>query len=517
MDRISLVLTKSGHFLIVPIILILFCFAFQVCPGVALGQPGSGFDAIDTYIKTGMQNARIPGLALAIVQEDKIIHMKGFGIAGPDGRQVTPQTPFLIGSVSKSFTALAIIQLKEAGKIDLDAPVQRYLPWFKIADEAASATISVRHLLNQTSGFPESAGQRTLADGYSGDDALEREIRSYQSIHPTHTAGSVMQYSNANFNILGMIVQAVSGQPYETYIQDHILDPLGMHNSFTSITEGRQYGLATGYRKWFGYSFPALNLPYPRGHIPSGYLISSAEDLAHYTIAQLNDGLFKGRSVLSPEGMALLQSPSAVELISYLFKAAGCDNKAGAHYAMGWWSLELNRIPVICHSGDTPDFHADVALIPEGKWGVIMLMNVSNKLMSEDIHGLITGVVSLVKGQPPIREQFDLVSRISFYFLIGMLIFEIAITVRAVFLLVSRPPAHAPGIAGNRSGGFRLYRPLLFSLVGSGLIIIGVPKAMGLSWQLMMLNQPDFTLMLIVLSLLILLRGALSFWHNFRT
>jgi CubicO group peptidase (beta-lactamase class C family) len=477
-------------------------------------EQGSEFQAIDAYIQSEMQKARIPGLALAIVQGDKLVHSRGFGIASPDTQPVTPQTPFIIGSVSKSFTALAILQLVEAGKIDLDAPVQRYLPWFKVADAAAAETITVRHLLNQTSGFPESAGQRTLADRYSGDDALEREVRSYEKIQLSQQVGAVMQYSNANFNTLGLIVQAVSGQMYESYIQGHIFNPLGMQNSFISISEGQQGGMATGYRKWFGYPFAAHNLPFPRAHLPSGYLISSAEDLAHYTIAQLNNGDYQGQSVLSPEGIALLHQPGPVEPLAYAFKAVGCDNGSGAHYAMGWWSLELNQIPVICHTGDTPNFHADIVLIPEGKWGVVLLMNVSNKLMSEDIHGLITGVVSLVKGQTPVRVTTDPISRIFYFFLIGMLILEIIASIRAILRLRSRPSSLALSDTTKRHGSFRVYRPLLFSLIGASAIFIGIPVALGFSWRLMFLNQPDFAGMLIALCLLILLRGALRSWLN---
>jgi CubicO group peptidase (beta-lactamase class C family) len=309
-----------------------------------------------------------------------------------------------------------------------------------------------------------------------------------------------------------LIVQAVSGQAYEAYIQEHIFDPLGMQNSFVSIQAGQQGGLATGYRKWFGYSFPAHNLPFPRAHLPSGYLISSADDLAHYLIAQLNDGRYQGQSLLSPEGIALLHEPAPVEPQAYAFKAVGCDYGSGARYAMGWWSLELNQIPVTCHTGDTPNFHADMVLIPEGQWGVVLLMNVSNKLMSEDIHGLITGVVSLVKGQTPLRVPTDPVSRIFYFFLIGMLIFEAIASILAILRLRSRPSSLAQGDTTKRPGSFRVYRPLLFSLIGAGSIFIGIPIALGFSWRFMYLNQPDFTGMLIALGLLILLRGAMRSW-----
>ena len=128
--------------------------------------PAPGFTAIDAYIRRQMKDARIPGLALGIVHDGRPVHLRGFGRADDSGRAFTPQTPFFIGSNSKSFTALAVMQLAEAGKLDLDAPVRRYIPWFRVADPEASALITVRHLLNQTSGLTEGAGRgATLAAG----------------------------------------------------------------------------------------------------------------------------------------------------------------------------------------------------------------------------------------------------------------------------------------------------------------------------------------------------------------
>ena len=109
----------------------------------------ANFDAVDDYISTRMKELGIPGAALVIVQGDQIVHLKAFGVADASGRPVTSQTPFFTGSTGKSFTALAIMQLVEAGKIKLDAPVQTYLPWFRVADPEASAVITVRQLLNR--------------------------------------------------------------------------------------------------------------------------------------------------------------------------------------------------------------------------------------------------------------------------------------------------------------------------------------------------------------------------------
>ena len=130
---------------------------------VVLGSTSAAADgpdlaAVDRFVRSEMDAQRIPGLALGIVQRDRIVHVRGFGHVRQSGPEVTPQTPFLIGSVTKSFTALAIMQLSEAGRVQLDAPVQRYLPWWRVADPVASAQVTVRHLLYQVSGLSKATG-----------------------------------------------------------------------------------------------------------------------------------------------------------------------------------------------------------------------------------------------------------------------------------------------------------------------------------------------------------------------
>src|SRR5215203_4102085 len=140
------------------------------------------FEEIDAHIEGQMERLNIPGVALAIVEGDEIAHLRGFGRARPGGEEPTPHTPFIIGSLTKSFTALAVMQLVEAGKVELDAPVQRYLPWFRVADPRASVQITVRHLLNQTSGLPQLSGLRPLVDFDDSPGATERQARALSTL-----------------------------------------------------------------------------------------------------------------------------------------------------------------------------------------------------------------------------------------------------------------------------------------------------------------------------------------------
>ena len=247
---------------------------------------------IDAYIEEQMRRLHIPGASLVVVEGDRLVHQRGFGSARPGGEAPSPQTPFFIGSLTKSITATAVMQLVEAGKVKLDAPVQRYLPWFRVADSQASAQMTVRHLLNQTSGLPSLSGELALTDFDDRPDATERQARALSSLKLTRPVGAKCEYSNLNYNLLGLIVEAASGETYSDYIQNHIFTPLGMRHSYTSKADAGQNSLAMGHRHWFSLPFPAPDLPIPRGSLPSGQLISCAEDMAHYLIAHLNGGRY---------------------------------------------------------------------------------------------------------------------------------------------------------------------------------------------------------------------------------
>jgi len=360
-------------------------------PSYADPPPAAGpdFVAIDAYLDHEMRDVRIPGLALGIVHSDEIVHLNGFGAADASGRVVTPQTPFILASASKSFTALAIMQLVEDGTVDLDAPVATYLPSFTVRDESASASITVRHLLNHTSGLPESTAYEPMLSNDMSDDALDKRIQALNDAEIEHGAVPVFEYTDANYDVLGLIVEKVSGQPYESRIQERIFAPLQMSHSFTDQTDARQSGLATGHRSWFGFPRP-FDAPYSRAAMPSSYLISSAEDITHFLISQLNGGTYGDASVLSPEGTAAMHQPTVREGDRDIF------------YGMGWESRTLAGVPVVRHKGTNANFYADMVLDKEGRWGIVVLANLDSlNFNAGRLQGLTAGVLSLLRGEAP--------------------------------------------------------------------------------------------------------------------
>jgi CubicO group peptidase (beta-lactamase class C family) len=380
------IFASSVIYLLLLLVSMPFAVSAAVEPGFAERDRGALCEQVETYIQQQMTRLNLPGAALAIVEGDEIVCLRAFGEA------ITPQTPFFIGSLTKSFTALAVMQLVEDGKIDLDAPIQQYLPWFQMTNPQASAQMTVRHLLIQNSGLSQSVGMIPLAEFDAEPNATERLTRRLATVELARPIGSAWEYSNMNYNILGLIIEAASGETYESYIQNHIFTPLEMQHSHTSKADARRDHLAVGHRFWFGTPLPEPDLPVPLGSLPSGQLISSAEDMAHYLIAYLNDGRYRDTQVLSPEGIAELHRPAV--------QAASMGVKMGA-YGMGWFVETTERGTRLWHNGQVPDYFAYMTLLPEQNRGLVLLVNANQMMMNFALLGFGEDTATLLAGIEP--------------------------------------------------------------------------------------------------------------------
>lgn len=299
--------------------------------------------ALDAAVTAQMSKHGLPGVALAVVEDGQIAYLKGYGSAGA-GRPMTAQTPMLIGSQSKSFTALAIAQLAEAGKLDLNAPVQTYIPWFRVADQDASARITLNHLLHHTSGLSDAGYGMVLPD----DATAEQAVRSLAGARLTAPVAAEHQYFNTGYTVLTYLVELVSGQSFAEYMEEYIFAPIGMTASTADPFTAE--GLAQGYTRLFGFSAPM------REHIPAyavgeGFIVSTAEDMARYAIAVMRDGA----GLVSPDMMRRILTPGL------------------GSYGMGW--IIVDGGAKIIHGGANQTFRTDVNLYPEAGRAFILLTN----------------------------------------------------------------------------------------------------------------------------------------------
>jgi CubicO group peptidase (beta-lactamase class C family) len=472
--------------------LILYLTGFPVGTARAADTPPD-FAAIDTYIETQIKELRIPGLALGIVQGDRIVHLKGFGIADPSGRVATAQTPFQIASLGKPMTGVAIMQLVEQGKLELDAPVQRYLPWFRVADEAASAQITVRHLLYHTSGLPETVGMEYALRGDNRPDALEARVRELRSVQLNRPIGASYEYANAGYMILGLLIQQVSGQPHADYLREHLFAPLQMNQAFPALADAQAHGVATGYRYWFGLPRPDL-LPVDRAMLPAGGTMSaSAEDMTHFLIANLNAGRFGNASILSPTGIAEMQRP-VVPVHSQI--GAGDE-----FYAMDWGNSQIGGAAVLMKGGDNADFKTNMVLIPAQHLGVVVLINANNPLAAyfgdPRIPLLTYHIVELLLGQPltifPVSQTPMIIH--------GVLLLIIAIQLGGMGLTLLRLRRWQTGRSqplSQRAWALHISLPLVLNLAWGVVALVVAPRLLGLPLSFIQYLSPDLGYTLLV-------------------
>ncbi|MFU8826661.1 MAG: serine hydrolase domain-containing protein [Brevefilum sp.] len=342
-------------------IVLLILLSFLLTSGSAYSTASAekaftpNLEAAQSYLETQMRRHRFKGMAVAITQGEDIVYLNGFGSAG-SSRPVTTDTPFFIGSVSKSFTALAVMQLVDQGLVDLDAPVQTYLPWFTTADGTAASQITIRHLLNQTSGMSNASLRRPLV---TEETTLEETVRHLSQAELTSPPGTAFNYFNPNYNVLALVVAEVTGVKFEDYLAENVFEPLEMTHSFTELEPARQAGLADGHIFFFGFPL-TREQPLYLAELPAGFMISTAEDMAHYMIALINGGTFHQKPLLSPEAIQIMHTPQP---------------GVQGGYAMGWSVHDKDGYQLIRHNGAVEAFYSEVLLLPDQEIGITLLIN----------------------------------------------------------------------------------------------------------------------------------------------
>jgi len=335
-------------------------------------QGDGSFDtaAVDRLVEATRREFGYRGIAVAVTRADKVLYTRGYGVADDAGTPVTADTPFVMGSTSKSIAGVAVMQLVEAGKLDIGAPVTRYLPWFRTRDKAESDRITLAMLLGHTSGLPYIFRGDEDIDGQESGSLLEEAVRAAAGAELNFPPGTRFAYSNLGYKTLGLIVQSVSGEPYDEYLERHIFAPLEMTRTFTSWRKAQAQGLTNGYSYRLGVYFLLANHP-SSSLLPEGGVISTANDLAHYLIAQADDGRYNGVAIVSPEGSRRLHEPFLLQSDTQ----TKTKEKGSTGYAMGWYVRHYAGHTMFTHSGEFPGFTSLFAVVPANHCGVAVLNN----------------------------------------------------------------------------------------------------------------------------------------------
>jgi CubicO group peptidase (beta-lactamase class C family) len=325
---------------------------------------------LDGFVPAHLQRQDIAGEVVAIVKDGKVLFAKGYGFADVEKRKpVSPSdTLFRPGSISKLFTWTSVMQLVEQGKLDLDRDVNDYLD-FKIPP-AFGKPITLRNIMTHTSGFEE-----TAKDLFVPGAADMRPLSEYAKEHTPvriFPPGTVPAYSNYATTVAGYIVQRVSGKPFEQYVQDNILGPLGMHHTtfVQPLPPDLQLLMSNGYMR---ASQPAKSFEFVQA-FPAGSVSTSGLDMCNFMIAHLQDGRFDDAQILKPETAKLMHA-----------RQWGYDPRLDA-MALGFYEESKNGHRIIGHGGDTEYFHSNLHLILDQNVGFFVSVNsLGNQNPSVDI------------------------------------------------------------------------------------------------------------------------------------
>jgi CubicO group peptidase (beta-lactamase class C family) len=406
-------------------------------------QGGQDYQAVDSFLREHMETLGIPGAAIAVVRDGTRVHSAAFGRADPSGRPMTAQTPVLLASTSKSFTAIAVMQQVEAGRLRLDEPVQTYLPWFTLNDPR-SAAITVRHLLHQASGMT-SRDTAFESSRRQDPEALEEAVRALADAPLAGDPGRSFHYANANFNILGVLVQTVSGQPFGDYLEEHVFGPLDMAHSHPTRAAALEDNMAAGYSRWFSSFWLPTDVPAPVAGMPSSTLYASAEDLGNGLAALLDGGRYGGARILEPSSVAAMFEPRVQ-----------VDGSKG--YAMGWFTRPLvesvapsrpvpdGDLPLLLeHQGEWGNSHTYLAMVPASGLGVALVINGNDTAAPSRLKAIDTNILRILHGHSPVPAVIheDWLQRYSWAVALALLVAEVvSLWVALRFLLQGRS---APG------------------------------------------------------------------------
>lgn len=347
--------------------------------GTAVAAPAAeGVDpaAVDRYMSEYLSRTRLPGASVAITHGDRVVYVAGYG-HDSSGAAITATTRMPIASVSKSMTALAVLQLVDAGKVALDAPVRQYVPDFRLAD-ARGDRITVRELLNQTSGMSDTAFpdlRRPQADSLAG--AVERLHAAKLAADP----GTEFHYHNPNYQVAARLVEVVSGESFADYLRRNVFDPIGMRDSTTVNSARAAEQVTHGYIRAYGFAIPVGEPDWFVGG--SHGVITTAADLAAWLITQNNGGVAPdGQRVVSAAAVTEMHTPSGV----------GDDE-----YGMGWQHEQSDQIS---HNGDWFTYTAAQVLVPDTGYGIAVIAD-TGMALEDDPRIIAQGLVDLTRGESP--------------------------------------------------------------------------------------------------------------------
>jgi CubicO group peptidase (beta-lactamase class C family) len=341
-----------------------------------LGQPAqlAGFD---DYVTKAMKDWEVPGLAIAVVKDDKVVFAKGYGVKKlGDPAPVDERTIFAIGSSSKAFTAATLAILVDEGKVKWDDPVSLYLPDFQLFDPYVSRELRIRDLLTHRSGL-----ERGDMLWYGTTNSRDEILRRTRYLRPTWSLRSQFGYQNLMYLAAGQLVAKVSGMSWDEFAKKKIFEPLGMSSTSTSIKTFKPGDNVSTPHGKMGDKVEPIAWRDIDNIAPAGSINSNALDTAQWLRLQLGKGTIDGKKVFSPATGNEMHSPQTIIRLEGAYPIL----YPKAHffsYGMGWFLSDFKGRKLVEHGGAIDGMRAEVAMVPEENLGIVILTNMNGSVIS---------------------------------------------------------------------------------------------------------------------------------------
>lgn len=325
--------------------------------------------AIQSLLDDSCRISGVPGMSISILADDEVFYFSSGYADREKGLTASENTLYELASVSKAFTGMGILLLEEQGRLSMTDSVQNYLPWFALKYQGKPVdmqSLTLNNFLHHTSGLTNGRHTQNIPQGNT-PDLLQKTVENLVDAELAFPPGEQYNYGTINYDVLGLVIETVSGQSYEDFMREQVFQPLGLHQTYVYKEDARATGqLAQGYRSSFFMTTP-YNAPDYSGNKPAGYIISCTKDMARWMGIQM--GIVQDipeifHTVIEKSHQGDMSVPAVKEM----------------YYAAGW-SVNADQT-IIEHPGGNPNFSTEVTLLPNERAAVCLLTNGANTNIS---------------------------------------------------------------------------------------------------------------------------------------